>query len=198
VDNSARAAAWRATHPDLAQWIEETRSPFAASLKTNLERFGALTDSQCMAIMRDIAAKAAAAEIKAKAIAAAPHVNVKGLNTLESAFNAAIENGISRPKVIMDGIMIKRAPDTGRNQGALYVTEGSTYLGKIVNQAFVASLECDAEHKDTVLKLMENPLENMRAYGQRTGICCVCNRTLTNEDSIGQGIGPICASNFGF
>jgi hypothetical protein len=35
--------------------------------------------------------------------------------------------------------------------------------------------------------------EELIAEGKRTGICQVCNRKLTNPDSIAAGIGPICA-----
>lgn len=34
-------------------------------------------------------------------------------------------------------------------------------------------------------------------YGQELGRCGVCNRTLTDADSIASGIGPVCASKFG-
>ena len=30
-------------------------------------------------------------------------------------------------------------------------------------------------------------------YGKLYGVCCVCGRTLTNEQSISEGIGPICS-----
>lgn len=33
-----------------------------------------------------------------------------------------------------------------------------------------------------------------RAYGQHTGVCGVCSRTLTNPESVAAGIGPVCAS----
>jgi hypothetical protein len=35
-------------------------------------------------------------------------------------------------------------------------------------------------------------LEEAKKYGSLYGICCVCGRTLTNEESIADGIGPIC------
>lgn len=37
-------------------------------------------------------------------------------------------------------------------------------------------------------------LEQAKEFGVLYGVCCVCGRTLTNEDSIEAGIGPICAS----
>ena len=37
-------------------------------------------------------------------------------------------------------------------------------------------------------------LEQARQYGKIYGVCCRCGRTLTDEDSIAAGIGPVCAS----
>lgn len=39
-------------------------------------------------------------------------------------------------------------------------------------------------------------LEEAKAFGALYGSCCVCGRTLTNEESIEAGIGPICAGKF--
>lgn len=39
-------------------------------------------------------------------------------------------------------------------------------------------------------------LEEAKAWGALYGTCCVCGRTLTNEDSIEAGIGPVCAGKF--
>jgi hypothetical protein len=35
--------------------------------------------------------------------------------------------------------------------------------------------------------------EQAAEFGKLYGICCICGRTLTNEESIEAGIGPICA-----
>lgn len=39
-------------------------------------------------------------------------------------------------------------------------------------------------------------LEEAKRFGQITGTCCVCSRMLTDEHSIAEGIGPICAEKF--
>lgn len=39
-------------------------------------------------------------------------------------------------------------------------------------------------------------LEQAKAFGALYGTCCVCGRTLTNEDSIEAGIGPVCGKRF--
>lgn len=36
-------------------------------------------------------------------------------------------------------------------------------------------------------------LEDAKKYGKLYGTCCICGRTLTDETSISNGIGPICA-----
>jgi hypothetical protein len=38
--------------------------------------------------------------------------------------------------------------------------------------------------------------EEAASYGKLYGVCCVCGRTLTNEESIEAGIGPVCAGKF--
>lgn len=45
-----------------------------------------------------------------------------------------------------------------------------------------------AEHRMT--------LDEAKEYGKVTGMCCVCGALLTNEESIANGIGPVCGSKF--
>lgn len=53
---------------------------------------------------------------------------------------------------------------------------------------------------DTILKRIEEagPREAAIRYGHELGKCSLCNRTLTNNDSIEAGIGPVCARNVGW
>lgn len=37
-------------------------------------------------------------------------------------------------------------------------------------------------------------LEQAKAWGMETGICCVCGAFLTDERSVAVGIGPVCAT----
>lgn len=45
-----------------------------------------------------------------------------------------------------------------------------------------------AEHRMT--------MEEAAQFGKETGSCCNCGRTLTKQESIDRGIGPICAGKF--
>lgn len=40
--------------------------------------------------------------------------------------------------------------------------------------------------------------EQAAEFGKLYGVCCLCGRTLTNEESIAAGIGPICAGKQGW
>lgn len=48
------------------------------------------------------------------------------------------------------------------------------------------------------LELVElQGLEGVKQISKLTGNCCMCGRTLTNEASIEDGIGPICSGKMG-
>lgn len=38
--------------------------------------------------------------------------------------------------------------------------------------------------------------DEAKAFGVETGICCVCGAFLTDEKSVAEGIGPVCAKRF--
>lgn len=52
--------------------------------------------------------------------------------------------------------------------------------------------------KNTLGVFARNPLDSMVSYGRRTGTCSICARKLVDPVSIDRGIGPICASRYGF
>lgn len=131
----------------------------------------------------------------------APVVNDEALR---AAFDRASAAGLKRPRITLDGVQISVAPSTGRNAGALYVKQRATgdaegvYLGKIAGGRFIKSSDCTSDQADSVAALIADPARTAVAYGQRTGRCCICNLELTDPESIERGIGPICATRFGF
>src|SRR6185312_7786563 len=55
------------------------------------------------------------------------------------------------------------------------------------------------QYKHNILRAIAmNPRQAAIDYGNKIGRCAICNRTLTDADSIGAGIGPICAKRFGW
>lgn len=39
-------------------------------------------------------------------------------------------------------------------------------------------------------------LAQAKAWGMATGVCCVCGAFLTDQNSVDEGIGPVCAKKF--
>ncbi len=54
-----------------------------------------------------------------------------------------------------------------------------------------------AKLRAALILIEADPIRAMQEHGIATGRCSVCNRHLTNEDSIGLGIGPICRGKLG-
>jgi Family of unknown function (DUF6011) len=123
---------------------------------------------------------------------------VNQLSALINKFNLARSKGVRTPKIRLDTFLFKAAPPEGANPGAIYVEENKIYLGKIIDGKFMPTRECSSATTARVLQAAADPDRAAEAYGQRTGMCCVCGRTLTNGESIAARIGPICAGNFGF
>lgn len=55
----------------------------------------------------------------------------------------------------------------------------------------------DDKVKAALILLEKDPVSVAQMYGQKTGSCCFCAKTLTNDDSLVAGYGPICADKFG-
>lgn len=76
---------------------------------------------------------------------------------------------------------VQVSPTTGRSYAKVFTDDGWVYSTGAINKM----------HKATPLTL-----EEAKAYGKLYGVCVVCSRTLTDEESIANGIGPICAQKF--
>lgn len=167
---------------DAASW-----SDFAASLHASLVKWKTLTAKQ-LAAAQGMRAKVAARQ-EAKTSAAAVTLD---LSPIKAMFDRAVTAGLKTPTYRADGLTISRAPDTGRNPGALYVKRGSDYMGKIVGTSYSGQPEV----LPTLQAIAVNPLEAAVAYGRKTGTCSCCGRHLDNPESVALGIGPICRGKY--
>lgn len=197
------AEAWHAfveAKPEIALWIETERArfDFAQKMREAVEKYGELTEGQEAAIVRLIENAKAKTAAQAARHAAAPVADTAGIDRLKAAFDTAAANGAKRARITIGGVVISPAKAESKNAGSLYVKERGTYLGKITGGRFLASRECRPEQEKRVLAFVADPQAAAIAYGLETGVCCICNTTLTNKASIARGIGPICASKFGW
>jgi hypothetical protein len=194
-------AGWCEANPEDAAWLKAKAGSFefAGSMLQALERFGSLTERQHATVTRlrqqDAERTAQRAAQAAAQAAAAPAVDAA---RLEEAFGKAKDAGLKYPKITMGAIVIKPAGTASKNAGALYVTSEGNYLGKVMGGKFLRVRECSDEQAQVVADLVNDPAGAAKAYGLKTGRCCMCSRELTDPVSIANGIGPICAENFGF
>ena len=113
-------------------------------------------------------------------------------DALRATFDKLLASGLKRVKLRMQGFEVKPAKAGGKNFGSLYVTQGETYLGKIINGRFDCTNACTSEVAGRVAKLVADPMAAIKAYGVEVGQCAICGLELTDPVSISYGIGPIC------
>lgn len=83
---------------------------------------------------------------------------------------------------------VQRSPESGRTYAKVLEESPETESGWTFTYVRGATRNLTAA---TLLSL-----EEAKAFGALYGTCCCCGRTLTNEESIAAGIGPICAEKF--
>jgi hypothetical protein len=172
----------------IVEWLQASAPTFsfAQSLLQSIERYGSLTPRQFETAQR-LATQAAQTK------APAPEVSIEAV---EVAFNNAKATGLKFPKLRLGAFVFSPAPAHGKNAGAVYVKKEGEYLGKIMNGKLFAYT--DEDTKAEIVKVAQAPHDSAVAYGKMFGACAVCNRTLTDSESVARGIGPICAEKFGW
>ncbi len=175
-------------NPDVVGWIDLNAgsNEFAASLASQLEARGTLTERQVAAVRSKLATAAAPK-------AAPVTVSTAGIS---EAFERAMSRGIQKPTMRLDAFKFKFAGTEGRNAGAIYVTEGEQYLGKVVDGKFLKTRECTADQEARIVAAAADPEKSAEAYGRLTGCCSICGLKLTAAESIQRTIGPICFEKY--
>ena len=190
---TALVQAFTEEYPQVVAWLHRNaeRNDFARSLSEFLNRAGTLTEKQIAAVQKCV-------DRQNERKAQTPVAKEVDISRIETAFATARENGIATPKMNLGNFRFSLAPDYGKNAGAIYVKADEQYLGKIKDGRFYKVRECDDETEAEVIKVASNPHDAAEAYGQRTGRCSCCGRTLTAHASIDAKIGPICAEKYGW
>ena len=189
--------AFTEAHPDLIKTLRSYVSwnDFAGSLVGQFETRGSLSDNQVATatamIAKTNASRAAREEAQAKT---SVEVDLTPIRTMFEKVHLA---GYRKPVYRADNITITRAPDHGRNAGALYIkTAEGDYAGKIIDNNFRPTASADDDLKAALLKVAADPQAAAVDYGRRSGQCACCGRPLTNALSVELGIGPICRDNW--
>jgi len=170
------------------EWLKvQEKNDFRMSLRKSLAQYGSLTEKQVAAVERIANRKPPTADAT---VDFAP---------LFASFAHAKESGLKRPIIRAGGIKVYPAPDHGKNAGALYVKDRwGEYLGKVTAEGdFFRARGVSDDDVRHVVELAADPLGTAIKYGRETGSCACCGRDLTDEQSVKDGIGPVCKKRFG-
>lgn len=196
AERDEQATAFLAANQDIAQWLDQAGDfGFAVSMRGALAQWGSLTPNQAAACRRLADKRAQAVTERTAREANAQEVNA---GALEAAFaNAAKTN--KRVALWIGTVRIAPAKPGSKWEGSLYVVDrgSDSYLGRVTAGRFVPSRDGSARETE-VLGILADPKGAAVKHGKLTGACSVCNRTLTDANSVAAGIGPICAEKFGW
>lgn len=188
-------------NPLVWQWVnsQAERFEFAAAMLEAIKKWGKLTERQLAAATK-CAEGWAERQAKWEAERAVSKAQAKEVTVeaIEVAFGNAKSAGIKWPKLRLDSFVFSPAGESSKNAGAVYIKEGDTYLGKVLNGKLFKSRDCSAEQEQRIIDAAHDPKSAAIAYGKRFGSCSACGRELSNQESIDLGIGPVCAERFGW
>lgn len=203
-----KAAAWKAEHAAEFAYMQQRASKgngFYSYLLGCIERFGD-ADRKLESVRADM--QRDAAQRPAPVVTAIPPAPVRpalNLEPVEAAFAKAKAAGIQWPKLRMGGFVFSPAGENSANAGAIYIKTRQpagdlpgVYMGKVLGGKLFTSRDCDKAAEAEILAIGADPKAAAIAYGKRFGKCSVCNRDLTDAESVERGIGPICAERYGF
>ncbi|NDC88159.1 MAG: hypothetical protein EB075_05030 [Bacteroidetes bacterium] len=171
------------------------RSSFAQDLYRSRNR---LSERQ-LAWAHKLASDAQQPRQQASEAAAGP----SPFEALFGAFEAARAKGAKRLTLRFAGVNVK----PNRDVSALWVTSQTEtemgdygpkpkYLGKVTRSGLDSRLSDDV--KAVLNEAAKDPLTVAIRYGKESGECSCCGRELTDPQSIERGIGPICATKYGW
>lgn len=196
VNKASRYENFSKAHKAEYNWLvqNQDRNDFARSLMEQIGSPRGLSEKQLACIRRNLDKQA---ERKQERANAAPDLGGEARKMID-VFHMAASNGHKRPKVRTESFNFKLAGGNSANSGWVYVTDATTeeYIGKINPDGKFFGYKTPEATLNSLIEVCKNPLEASIKYGQKTGICSCCGRTLTDKTSIAMGIGPICAENF--
>jgi len=84
-------------------------------------------------------------------------------------------------------------------QGLIFVKKDKRKMGYIKAGVFHPHhFECSDADKAAIVEACNDPAQAAIAYGKAWSTCAVCGLTLTNDESIERGIGPVCYGKMGW
>ena len=181
----------------VAGWNE-----FAASLVSQHERKGKLSAAQWGAAERMLDKLEQRRRERDRRERSAPVVDASRVRAM---FDAALESGLNRRALLAaqynaDGSVAAKVKLTPARppRDEVWIKVDGEFCGGIGGDGKLRLRDhAPAWLAAVVDHIAADPDAACRLYGQRTGVCACCGRTLTNAESIALGIGPVCRAKWG-
>lgn len=213
---SSRVAVSVSVPADVVEYLERANlegrlNEFLSSLHSQLQKKGSLSPKQIDAVRRNIEREKTAEPVPAEVVAFLKDNAGSGSAFIDSLATQLHDRGTLSPKQIEAvrsnierGSATRRALEDGMYRtadGIIFkvkhsVGSGRQYAQKLVQDGNDWSFEYAPGATRKLQPKERMTLEQAKEFGALYGTCCVCGRTLSNEDSIAAGIGPICAGKF--
>ena len=137
---------------------------------------------------------------KKREVVATKTIDMTGLRDIFSHASTKLK----RPAIVLNtsegDVKISLAGTRSRYTGQIMVASkeyGGAYYGRVdLDGKFYPGRNASPEVDTLPEKMSADPAATAAEYGHRTGCCCFCNRSLTDERSLAVGYGPTCADNF--
>jgi hypothetical protein len=184
------------TDSEVLQSLRGQRSQFAQDLAAKFNRLSASQYAWAHKLAVDNVKKQ-------QNVAKVNDADLSKFEALFNAFEAAKAKGAKRLTLRFEGVNVK----PNRDLTALWVTSQTEtehgnyglqpkYLGKVTRIGMDSRLSDDV--KEVILQASNDPLTAAVRYGKVSGRCSCCGVKLDNPKSIERGIGPVCATKFGW
>lgn len=171
---------------DLGAWLAaQTWSTFAASLAQQWADTGRLSPRQIDAA-RSMRTKCEARDAERRSQA-----ETRG-DQLGTVDLAAVPAG----RYAIDTRRYRIEHGTGRWEGWTFVRDGSEYGADERYGTQRPAETYRGKRVDDLAAIVADPYTAAARYGQITGTCGVCGRTLEDPESVARGIGPVCLAKF--
>jgi hypothetical protein len=126
------------------------------------------------------------------------------MSKLLSIFKGAAAK-LKRPAIVLSTggkeVKVSLASDRSRYTGQLMIASpsfGDKYYGRIdQNGEFFKGRDESDDVMALLTELQNDPATTAAKHGRLTGLCCFCNKKLTDDKSTAVGYGKTCAKNFG-
>jgi hypothetical protein len=216
IERESDKALWREQNADAIAWATRAAARNAQrggtfdwpqKLLDGLEQFGTWTDGMLSKVRELMARDADRArmrrdqEMVRSSSIDATKIDAAFMHAREKAARPGMQGIWTRPLKLRarDQDLTFQPGSVGSQwEGMVFVKAGDKKLGAIAGGQFKPRYECSDAEKAAVIEACSDPAQAAVAFGKAWGICTVCGRTLTDDDSIARGIGPICADKYGW